>query len=320
VFLNNNFSSFKAKALPDSQVLTFATHSMHPKPLRQRGKLSSFVTLSKPRILVMVVLMTAAGYFLGAKTVDPLLVFTMTLLGTALSSAGAATLNNYLERDCDLEMERTKERPIPAGIITPNEALIFGLVTALAGVALLAWQVNILTAFLSLLTTFLYVLVYTPLKRISWWNTVVGAIPGALPPMGGWAAATGELGVGAWIVFAILFVWQHPHFYAIAWMYKDDYARGGFKMLPVEYPDGKRTFRQIIGFSIALIPISLLPVYYDMAGSIYAIGMTILGFGMLVPAIRLWRSHTVQDARKLLQASIVYLPLFFALILCDSNI
>ncbi|MFO0416950.1 MAG: heme o synthase [Pseudomonadota bacterium] len=306
--------------MPDSQVLTFATHSMHPKPLRQRGKLSSFVTLSKPRILVMVVLMTAAGYFLGAKTVDPLLVFTMTLLGTALSSAGAATLNNYLERDCDLEMERTKERPIPAGIITPNEALIFGLVTALAGVALLAWQVNILTAFLSLLTTFLYVLVYTPLKRISWWNTVVGAIPGALPPMGGWAAATGELGVGAWIVFAILFVWQHPHFYAIAWMYKDDYARGGFKMLPVEYPDGKRTFRQIIGFSIALIPISLLPVYYDMAGSIYAIGMTILGFGMLVPAIRLWRSHTVQDARKLLQASIVYLPLFFALILCDSNI
>ncbi len=320
MFLNNNFSSFKAKALPDSQVLTFATHSMHPKPLRQRGKLSSFVTLSKPRILVMVVLMTAAGYFLGAKTVDPLLVFTMTLLGTALSSAGAATLNNYLERDCDLEMERTKERPIPAGIITPNEALIFGLVTALAGVALLAWQVNILTAFLSLLTTFLYVLVYTPLKRISWWNTVVGAIPGALPPMGGWAAATGELGIGAWIVFAILFVWQHPHFYAIAWMYKDDYARGGFKMLPVEYPDGKRTFRQIIGFSIALIPISLLPVYYDMAGSIYAVGMTILGFGMLVPAIRLWRSHTVQDARKLLQASIVYLPLFFALILCDSNI
>lgn len=306
--------------MPDSQVLTFATHSMHPKPLRQRGKLSSFVTLSKPRILVMVVLMTAAGYFLGAKTVDPLLVFTMTLLGTALSSAGAATLNNYLERDCDLEMERTKERPIPAGIITPNEALIFGLVTALAGVALLAWQVNILTAFLSLLTTFLYVLVYTPLKRISWWNTVVGAIPGALPPMGGWAAATGELGIGAWIVFAILFVWQHPHFYAIAWMYKDDYARGGFKMLPVEYPDGKRTFRQIIGFSIALIPISLLPVYYDMAGSIYAVGMTILGFGMLVPAIRLWRSHTVQDARKLLQASIVYLPLFFALILCDSNI
>jgi protoheme IX farnesyltransferase len=268
----------------------------------------------------MVVLMTAAGYFLGAKTVDPLLVFTMTLLGTALSSAGAATLNNYLERDCDLEMERTKERPIPAGVITPNEALIFGLVTALAGVALLAWQVNILAAFLSLLTTFLYVLVYTPLKRISWWNTVVGAIPGALPPMGGWAAATGELGVGAWVVFAILFVWQHPHFYAIAWMYKDDYARGGFKMLPVEYPDGKRTFRQIIGFSIALIPISLLPVYYDMAGSIYAVGMTILGFGMLVPAIRLWRSHTVQDARKLLQASIVYLPLFFALILCDSNI
>jgi protoheme IX farnesyltransferase len=264
--------------------------------------------------------MTAAGYFLGAKTVDPLSVFFMTLVGTAFSSAGAAVLNNYLERDCDLEMERTKLRPIPAGLITPNEALIFGLATALLGVALLAWRVNVLTAFLSLLTTFLYVLVYTPLKRISWWNTVVGAIPGALPPMGGWAAATGELGAGAWIVFAILFVWQHPHFYAIAWMHREDYARGGFKMLPVVYPDGRRTFRQIIGFSLALIPISLLPFYYGMAGGFYATGMVILGIGMLIPGIKLWRSRSVEDARKLLQASIIYLPLFFALILCDVTI
>lgn len=284
------------------------------------SKLSGFVTLSKPRILVMVVLMTAAGYFLGAQTIDPVWTFLMTLVGTAISSAGAAALNNYLERDCDLEMNRTKMRPIPQGIVSPGEALTFGWVAALLGVAVLTWQVNLLTGFLSLLTTFLYVVVYTPLKRITWWNTVVGAVPGALPPMGGWAAATGELGLGAWIVFLILFVWQHPHFYAIAWMYREDYERGGFKMLPVVYPDGVRTFRQIIGFSIVLIPVSLLPYLYEMAGQIYAIGMLVLSVGMLAIAIKAWRSHEVSDAKALLQASVIYLPLFFALILCDSTI
>jgi protoheme IX farnesyltransferase len=284
------------------------------------SKLSGLITLSKPRITVMVVLMTAAGYFLGAKTIDPLGTFLCTLLGTALSSGGAAALNNYLERDCDLKMNRTKTRPIPAGLVSPAEALSFGLVLTLLGVSLLAWQVNLLTGFLSLLTSFLYVLVYTPLKRVTWWNTVIGAIPGALPPMGGWAAATGELGIGAWIVFFILFVWQHPHFYAIAWMYKEDYERGGFKMLPVVYPDGVRTFRQIIGFSIVLLPVSLLPFYYDMAGVVYAIGVFLLGVGMLALGVKLWRSHSVQDARTLLQASVIYLPLFFALILCDSNL
>jgi len=286
----------------------------------RRAKLSGFVTLSKPRILVMVVLMTAAGYFLGAQTIDPLWMFLMTLLGTAVSSAGAAALNNYLERDCDLEMNRTKSRPIPQGIITPDEALTFGWVMALLGVAILVWQVNLLTGFLSLLTTFLYVVVYTPLKRITWWNTVVGAVPGALPPMGGWAAATGELGAGAWVVFLILFVWQHPHFYAIAWMYREDYARGGFKMLPVVYPDGVRTFRQIVGFSILLVPVSLLPYFYNMAGPTYGGGMLILSLGMLAVGLKAWRSHSVADARALLQASVIYLPLFFALILCDSTL
>jgi len=268
----------------------------------------------------MVVLMTAAGYFLGAQTIDPLWTFVMTLLGTGVSSAGAAALNNYLERDCDLEMNRTKSRPIPQGIITPDEALMFGWVMALLGVAILVWQVNLLTGFLSLLTTFLYVVVYTPLKRITWWNTVVGAVPGALPPMGGWAAATGELGAGAWIVFLILFVWQHPHFYAIAWMYREDYARGGFKMLPVVYPDGARTFRQIVGFSSLLVPVSLLPYLYNMAGPTYGGGMLILSLGMVAVGLKAWRSHSVADARALLQASVIYLPLFFALILCDSNL
>lgn len=292
---------------------------MQSTPPSGSSKLSGLITLSKPRILVMVVLMTAAGYFLGAQTIEPVWTFLMTLVGTAISSAGAAALNNYLERDCDLEMNRTKTRPIPQGIVSPGEALTFGWVSALLGVAILIWQVNLLTGFLSLLTTFLYVVVYTPLKRITWWNTVVGAVPGALPPMGGWAAATGDLGLGAWIVFLILFVWQHPHFYAIAWMYRDDYARGGFKMLPVVYSDGVRTFRQIIGFSILLIPISLLPYLYDMAGDVYGLGMLVLGVGMLAIALKAWRTHAVSDARALLQASVIYLPLFFALILCDST-
>ncbi len=286
----------------------------------RQEKLRAYVALTKPRILMMVVLMSAAGYFLGAKSIDPLPVFFMMLLGTGLSSGGAAVLNNYLERDCDLKMGRTKTRALPLGIITPSEALLFGLSLSLIGVFLLAWQVNVLTGFLSLVTVFLYVLVYTPLKKISWWNTVVGAIPGALPPMGGWAAATGELDLGAWILFLILFVWQHPHFYAIAWMYKEDYEQGGFKMLPVVYPDGVRTFRQTVGFSLLLIPVSLLPFYYGMAGLVYAWGISILGLVMLAVGLKLRRTRSVHDARTLLKVSVIYLPLFFALLLCDSSL
>lgn len=267
----------------------------------------------------MVLVMSAAGFFLGAKGLQPLDTFIIMLLGTALSSGGAAVLNNYIERDADIMMHRTKTRPLPQGIITPAEALEFGITLVLMGVGLLAWQVNLLTGFLSLLTVFLYVLVYTPLKKVTWWNTVVGAIPGALPPMGGWTAATGNLDAGAWILFLILFVWQHPHFYAIAWMYKDDYKRGGFKMLPVVEPDGLSTFRQVIAFSIVLLPVSLLPTFYGMAGQFYAWGISLLGLVMLAIGINLYRSHSVQDAKKLLRASVIYLPLFFALILGDRS-
>ena len=282
-------------------------------------KVSAYVCLTKPRILTMVLVMSAAGFFLGAKGLQPLDTFIIMLLGTALSSGGAAVLNNYIERDVDIMMHRTKTRPLPQGIITPAEALEFGITLVLMGVGLIAWQVNLLTGFLSLLTVFLYVLVYTPLKKVTWWNTVVGAIPGALPPMGGWTAATGNLDAGAWILFLILFVWQHPHFYAIAWMYRDDYARGGFKMLPVVEPDGLSTFRQVIGFSLLLIPISLLPTYLGIAGQFYAWGMVLLGVWMLAGGVTLWKTHSVQDARKLLRASIIYLPLFFALILGDRS-
>jgi protoheme IX farnesyltransferase len=287
--------------------------------LSRRDKISAYVGLTKPRIVTMVLVMSASGFFLGAKGLQPLYSFFILLVGTAMSSAGAAVLNNYLERDCDGLMNRTKKRALPCGAISPAEALSFGLILVLLGVSLLTWQVNLLTGFLSLLTVFLYVLVYTPLKRVTWLNTIIGAVPGALPPVGGWAAATGHLELGAWVLFLILFIWQHPHFYAIAWMYRDDYSRGGFKMLPVVDPDGASTFRQVIIFSVLLIPASLLPLYAGMAGALYGWGIFALGLVMLGIGINLARTRSVQDARLLLKASVIYLPLFFILIMGDRG-
>jgi len=214
-------------------------------------------------------------------------------------------------------MRRTCNRPIPAGLVSPLSALAYGVYCVLGGVLLLLWQVNLLTAFLALLTSFLYVLVYTPLKRWSWLNTIVGAVPGALPPMGGWAAATGRLDVGAWVLFGILFLWQHPHFYAIAWMFRDDYRRGGFRMLPVVQPDGRSTFRQILTTSILLVPVSLLPAFVGMSGPVYLWGALVLSLGFLYTSVVLARTHSMASARNVLRASVVYLPLLLALIMLD---
>lgn len=266
------------------------------------------------------VLVTATwGYFLGGqgiRSVPELLVF---LVGTGLSCAGAGVLNCYLERDIDCKMKRTKMRPLPTGIIAPADALVFGIALVLAGTSLLAWQVNILCAFLALLTAFLYVLVYTPLKRITWLNTFVGAIPGAIPPLGGWAAATGTLEYGAWLLFLILFLWQHPHFYAIAWMYREDYERGGLKMLPVVQPDGRSTFRQVLLYSVLLIPMSLLPSYIGMSGMVYCYGALLMGLGLLAVSVALARSGSALDARRLLKASVIYLPMLLLLLVVDAG-
>jgi heme o synthase len=213
----------------------------------------AYCELTKPRIMSLVLVTASIGYFLGGQGIRSYLQLLLMLTGTAFCCGGAGVLNHYLERDADLRMKRTRGRPLPAGIVAPADALAFGIVLVILGTVLLVWKVNLLTGFLALLTAFLYALVYTPLKRVTWLNTFVGAIPGAIPPMGGWAAATGGLEVGAWILFLILFVWQHPHFYSIAWMYKEDYERGGFKMLPVVEPDGKSTFRQIVIYSVLLI-------------------------------------------------------------------
>lgn len=282
-------------------------------------KASAYLTLTKPSILMMNVIVAALGYYLGGKGIVSVPVFLIFLTGTALSCGGACALNNYLERDIDARMKRTKKRPLPSGILAPVDALFFGLTLVLAGTTLLAWQVNLLTGFLSLMTTFLYVLVYTPLKKVTWWNTVVGAIPGAIPPMGGWAAATGSLDAGAWVLFLILFIWQHPHFYAIAWMYREDYARGGFKMLPVVDPSGKSTFRQILVFSVLLLLVAALPTVIGMSGMIYLAGSIGLGIFMLAMGIVLARSGSVLDAKRLLRASIIYLPALLILIVLDKG-
>jgi protoheme IX farnesyltransferase len=278
----------------------------------------SYIELAKPRILTMVLVTAAIGYYAGAGSFTQPWTFFMLLLGTAMTSAGSGALNHYLERDVDQRMERTKRRPLPAGDVQATSVLAYGIILVLGGTLILHWQVNLLTAFLALLTAFLYVLVYTPMKRVTWLNTLIGAIPGALPPMGGWVAAQDEVGAGAWVLFAILFIWQQPHFYAIAWMFRDDYARGGFKMLPVVDPDGKSTFRQILFFSVLLLPVSILPTVMGLTGMVYGVGAIILGLWLLMSGIILARSASVIDARRVLKTSVIYLPLLLVLFVADG--
>ncbi len=233
-------------------------------------------------------------------------------------TGGAAVLNNYLERDFDTKMVRTRNRALPAGLIAPAKALMFGVSLVLGGVLALVCAVNLLTSFLVLLGAFLYVLVYTPLKRVTWLNTSFGAIPGAIPPLAGWAAATGRIDPGAWVLFAILFAWQHPHFFAIAWICRDDYRAAGFKMLPAVESNGARTFFQTIAFSILLIGVSLLPSLFGMAGRFYFFGALLIGLGLLGVALSFTSRHGVADARRLLKASVLYLPLLLLLIFLDA--
>ncbi len=276
--------------------------------------------LAKPRILSMVLVTTTLGYFLGARRVDSVLHLCLTLLGVGCATGGSAMLNNYLERDLDAKMIRTRGRALPAGLVEPHRALTLGVGLVLFGVLLLAWKVNLLTGFLVLLAGFLYVLVYTPLKRITWLNTSFGAIPGAIPPMAGWVAATDRLDPGAWVLFAILFAWQHPHFYAIAWIFREDYRAAGFKMLPVVEPSGKRMFRQTIGFSILLLAVSLLPTVVGVTGKSYFCGALLGGVFILLVAIRFARERELADARRLLKATILYLPALLLLIMLDASL
>jgi len=278
-----------------------------------------YVELVKPRILSMVLVTTTTGYFLAAKGIRPVTTLLLTLLGVGLATGGAAALNNYLERDVDGKMVRTRGRALPAGLLPPSSALAFGITLVLAGLFILVWTVNLLTGFLVLLAAFLYVLVYTPMKRLTWLNTTFGAIPGAIPPMCGWAAAAGGLDTGAWVLFLILFAWQHPHFYSIAWMFQDDYRNAGFKMLPVVDPSGIRTFRQTILFAALLLGASIVPTYIGMTGRIYCAGALVMGLALLAVGAWLAETKSISDARRLLRASVVYLPLLLLLIIVDAG-
>ncbi len=279
----------------------------------------AYLNLCKPGIVRMVGVTAAFSFVLAAEQGQssgwPTLV--AALLGIMASAAGSAALNNVLERDLDARMDRTRGRELPRGEIRPENALAFGLLLTLGGVLWLVLTVNLLTAFLVLATAFLYVLVYTPLKTRTWLNTTIGAIPGAMPTLCGWAAAANGLEFGAWVLFAILFAWQHPHFYAIAWMYKEDYARAGYKMLSVVDPAGTRLIVQVLLYTLLLAAVSLLPAFIGIAGGLYLVGALLLAVMVLAHALRFIRHPSRQDARRLLFSTIIYLPSLLGVILAD---
>jgi protoheme IX farnesyltransferase len=279
---------------------------------KSAGWVADYLALTKPRLNVLVVFTSAAGYYLAAPGTSSYAPMLITALGTALVAGGAAVLNQLYERDTDAMMLRTRLRPLPDGRVAPADARAFGAVLAAAGIVLLAVTANLLAALLALATIVVYIAVYTPLKRRSSVSTLVGAVPGALPPLIGWAAARNETSIGGWALFAIVFLWQIPHFMAIAWMYRDDYARAGFPMLPVLEPDGRRAGRQAVMYTAALIPASVLPSVVGIAGPAYfAIAMA-LGVTLLVLAVRFAVARTDQAARRLFYGSITYLPLLWA--------
>ena len=277
------------------------------------SKFADYLELTKPRLNMLVLITTLAGFYLGSG--DDFHAFRLfnTLLGTALVAAGASALNQFAEREADAKMPRTQGRPLPAGRLQPYEALWFGVVTSLIGSAYLAITVNLPCALLAGLTWYIYLCVYTPLKTHTPWNTAVGAIPGALPPVIGWAAARNQLSLEAAVLFGILFLWQFPHFLAIAWMYRDDYARGGFKMLPLFDPTGIRTGRYMTVLTVLLVAVSLLPTLLGLTGWVYFTGALLLGLAFLAFSLCCTIFGVNNHARRLFFASIIYLPLLLAL-------
>lgn len=271
-----------------------------------RATARDYLQLSKSRIVLMVLITTAAGFLFATDHVDGALML-HALLGTALVAAGTNALNQFVEREHDARMHRTRTRPLPAGRITPRAALIFSSAIAVIGTLYLALAVNWLTAALGAFTLTTYIFVYTPLKRISTINTVIGAIPGAIPPLMGWTAATNELSVGGWIIFGILFLWQLPHFMAISWLHREDYARGGFAMLAVRDTDGAAVARQAIFYTLALIPVSVAPSLLGLTGTAHFIGAAAAGAVFLAATIRFFFDRGPRNARSLFMISNLYL-------------
>src|SRR5579863_5913335 len=279
--------------------------------------MKDYIALTKPRITWLILMSTGVGYFFGIQKVPGWHFWTLlhTIIGTGLIASGTAALNQWYERVADGKMRRTQARPLPSGRMSPGKALAFAIAISAAGFAELWFGANPLAALLGLFTLLTYLFVYTPLKQRSPHSTTIGAIPGAMPPLIGYAAASGTLTWDAWILFAILFVWQFPHFYAIAWMYRDDYERAGIRMLPVVEPDGESTARRILLYSLVLIPISLIPKFLSMTGNFYLVGAIALGLFFLYAAVRVSFDRTRLHARRVLLASVIYLPVLYGLML-----
>ena len=278
-----------------------------------------FADLTKARLTTLVLLTTFVGFYLGWQQCprNYLLMF-HALLGTGLVAAGAAALNQLLEREYDAKMRRTQNRPLPSGRLQPTTVMLFGGICSVLGLIYLALLVNLLTSVIGAVTLASYLFIYTPLKRVTWTNTLVGAIPGALPPLMGWTAARNELGNEGWALFAILAFWQLPHFFAIAWMYRDEYAKAGFVMLPNVDADGTRTGQQAVSNTIALMIVSLCPYIFGISGRYYLVSALVLGVGFLFFAIQFSRQLTVSRARQLFFVSIIYLPLLLAAMCWDK--
>ena len=270
-----------------------------------------YLELTKPRITMMVLLTVAVGFFCSRAATGSPLALLHVLIGTALACSGSGALNQYLEREVDGQMDRTRFRPLPSRRISSSAAMALGAALAVSGVVYLAATVNLLAAGLNALTVVVYLSVYTPLKRVSPLSTLAGAIPGALPPVIGWGAAANSLGVGAAVLFAIIFLWQVPHFLAIGWMYREDYSRAGFPMLAVIDKDGDVTARQMVVYSLALLPVSLCLTAAGITGNVYFWCATVAGVGYFAASVSAARSRTVAGARRLLLASVIYLPLLF---------
>ena len=293
---------------------------MKRKPSPATSVAGAYIELMKPSITTMIIISTALGYYLGSlgHGVFEKNTLVLTLLGSFLVSGGAGALNHFAEQKTDLMMDRTASRPIQLGLVSSKNTRTYGILLTIVGTLVLFLFVNKVTSILAVLTTFLYLFVYTPLKRITWLNTSIGAIPGSLPPVGGWVAASGELDPEAWVLFAILFLWQHPHFFAIAYICKDDYKKARLKMLPAIESDGKRTNRQIIWHALLLIPVSLMPFSMGLLGEIYFWGAFLLGVFYLLSSLPLLKNYSFENAKLLLKASVFYLPTLLAIIIVDS--
>lgn len=284
-----------------------------------RERIAAFVELTKPRIAILLVLTSAAGFYLASAGPFNYVLFVNSMIAITLLAFGVATLNQYWERDLDPLMKRTSTRPLPTGKVAPIEALVFGIVLCAGAEIYLLLAINALTAFLGLIVIVGYVLVYTPLKTRTSVSTAIGAIPGALPPLMGWTAASDNITMTAWALFAMQFLWQFPHFLAIAWMYREEYAKAGILMLPVVEPSGKITFRQIVLFTIMLVPVSVAPFFFGISGLIFLIGGAVIGILFLIASVKTALSKSNAAARRLLLASVLYLPILFLLMVADKR-